>query len=355
MSFNLKNLKYVVNNAKRKINLKKRDFNTFIQEQREQGKPISTIDIPDSIKSNPYFWIFLVRSKFSEKFKFIFFRTQKLLSEEKLKENINPMIKISPTKMVNFTKNASLVLINVCKEMINMIIQKGFVPLINKNNYLYLIKIMGQGLNTMNKKFSFFMNRYKDPNMYKEMQNKLKNYEKKIHEHNKKYTENKTGSFSNPFRFLQYKDLGKLNMEKLNNFINAPVYRQKLYKYETKLKNIWKNRNSFNSSYFTNIFDKIKQTDLSKIRNVSKDSVNNLKEGVKGGIKKKIRKILFYIAGVLSAYYLLKYGLYRLTARSSMHDQEETLNLIKDIKKQNEEIIKVNKDLLQKLQNERKR
>ncbi len=206
---------------------------------------------------------------------------------------------------------------------------------------------MGNYMNKANKTSMNFLNKYKDHKAHDEFKNYYDNYVKKMEQSAKQSGKNsilgRTFKKYMPSSIMNIKTLmGDNNFSKINKYIKAPTYKQKYYNYELKFKRIFKNRREyykyFRYSYYQESFTK--QNVLYKF------NPSNAKQFIINNIKRNTRKFFLYVLSIFMFIYTIKYIFYRMTSGRQDKNLKEALEAIKELKSQNEELMKYNRDLM---------
>jgi hypothetical protein len=144
-----------------------------------------------------------------------------------------------------------------------------------------------------------------------------------------------------PARFSKFNLMSDNKLKKVDSYVKSPQYLQRYKLFLIKTQNIfekfYKNSSKENTTEKFSSFMKL-QNPLS----VAKDLT-----------KKKFRKFLFYFVLIMLCYSLLKYIRYKFSFRAENRDLSEVLKLVNDLRKQNEELSKQNKELVDKILKER--
>ena len=387
MAFNLGNK--IVKSAKHlqnKIHKMKIEYKVFTESKNREYELNSTKDIPEKMKYNPYFWKDQFKRKFLEGIEKLSnkkINNIKMLNKD---ETFNPLtrrINEQAQSLASYVKNSAVSIIESLKDLIvkisnNYLDVKNFnskklvktiknIPvcifnLVNVKALIATYHKIGIYLSRLNRESARYMTKYRDPQIYNEYKRNYDSFFKKIEEKTKnKKNFFKTENFQNfakKVNFSKYRLIFDKNYEKVNKFVKFPTYKQKFYNLNFKLQNIWQNRrdywNYYNSkasnfkgmikreriSYY---YDKARNTPISELKNYFSEAIN-----------KRLRKIIFYFLSILCMYYGLKYFMYRITDGKQDKNLKEALNVINDIKKQNEELIRYNEKLVQTILDNRK-
>ncbi len=242
--------------------------------------------------------------------------------------------------------------------VIQKIKESRLVQMFSKQNFLSTVDTSKKYMLTVRQKIGNYMEKYRDKNyLNKTNPNLMKGAEETIKKTNaiKEYLK-KTRIFKST---EQYFNLFKLNkMGEMRNYVNSSKTKQKFYDYKLKFTSFFRNKS------WKGYWEKMKNTSYS----------GKFKEGIKG-LKQKISnfdrksftfgnmrrwfkwkffKVLFFILGVYSLFYLIKYSFYGLKERRVNRQLREAYDLISDLKQQNNEIRKTNEELIKELQHKKK-
>jgi hypothetical protein len=388
MAFNLGNK--IMKSAKQlqnKIHQMKIDYKVFAETKPREQINISNKKIPDSMKYNPYFWKDELKRKFMEgveKLSKRKFQTIRMLNKDDANNPLTKRINERANTLANYVKTSALSIIESIKDLIVKIsnnyldirnfnstklarsiknLPLSIVNLINVKALIAAYHKAGIYLTRINRQTMKHMTKYRDEKTYSEFRKNYDSFFKKIENkakgHKSKFFDSSNfNKYANKLNFSKFRFLFDKNFEKVNKFVKFPVYKQKFYNLNIKLRGIWQNRqdywkyfNSKASNYkemitrekISSYYHKAKSTPFSEVKNYF-----NL------GIKRKFRKIILYFFSILFVYYGLKYFVYRMTDGRQEKNLKDALKVINDIKKQNEELMKYNQQLIQTILDERK-
>ena len=376
-----------VNKVKSKYKYAKSQYQNFEQELKNSKLQSPKFKTPDYMKTNPFYWGNLIKTKLLESLRFFFenFKNKpKLITQEESK-NIPIHIKNSVNKLTRYSKNAALSIIDTTNKLILKItfgyldirklsshaltpVFKNFYlttsKLFNYQSLMILYKKMGNAMNKFNQETMKNLSKYRDPKIYgqfkknydgyfRQMSDKIKNKNNQTN-NNSNFLNGKLKNFYDRVTSLGYnRSTIDKKVNKINDYINSPWYKQKLLKYQMKFRNIWKEKNQpggiMNYSFYR---EKVSSNNLTRVW--EKISYSNAQNFMRGGLKRQFRKFLFYIFSFFAIYYSIKYFLHRLFNRKSDKNLEEALNAVRDLKLQNEELMKYNRDLIDKIIGEKK-
>lgn len=376
-------------NVKYKYKHAKQQFENYELELKYKKSNNMNYGTPDYIKNNPFYIGNLIKTKFYETFKFLFecFKNKPKLLTQEDKFNIPVHIRKTINQVTCYTKNSALSIIDKANKLIVKLtagqvdlfkiknaplipIFKNVCSVITKNfryeNFIIFYKKMGNKINKFNQESMKNLGRFRNQKLYDEFQKKNENLLKIFNDKLKDKFQNKPdGSknfFSNKFNKIYNNFISNTigrsilshNVKKINEFIESPWYKQKMSIYKTKFTNFFKEGQKaggvMDYSYYK---EKVNSKNWTKI--VKKFNYTNARDFLRGGIKKKIRKIMMYIFSFFFIYYSIKYILHRVFYRRSDKNLEEALKAVKDLKMQNEELMKYNKDLIEKLVESKKK
>jgi hypothetical protein len=338
-----KNILKTTGNKLRTLN---KDFKQYVTEEKYHGKNPYTIqnlkNAPEYIKKNPFYWGFYLKAIISEQFKYLFKKGPKLLTQDM--SSANYLVKITKQKMNKLTiitKNQGIKLYDSVKHLVAVNNFSGLVhsikplPIINKiNNRMKLFtRKMGGKMSLWNKNFGNYMLKYRDP--------KINDEYRKQYESNLKRLEEKWKNFNfggNFFKRGKYKlnTLFGVNLKKMENYINSPNYKQKLYNYEIYLRRFLKKMNITNFN-----FKNFKMPNLLNPRTFYAD------------LKGSLYKLIIYFSLIVAGFYFIKYSISRIFGTKQDRRMEETLQAVKDLKSQNEKLLKFNQELIYRLEQDK--
>jgi hypothetical protein len=373
-----------INNAKSKYTVAKSQYKMYEEELKTKKYMNKENKTPDYIKSNPFYLGNLIKSKFYEAFRFLFesFKNKpKLITQEGTK-NIPIHIKKTVNQLTNYTKKTALSIIDTSNKLI-LKLTNGYLDLrkisnsslspmaknfymtisqnLNSRNLIIIFTKMGNSIKWYKKETIKNLNKYRDNDIYNDYlkkNNKFFNWfntklDAKKNQNKSQYETSNffTRKIKNYFDHLGSYG-GRANFDskinKINNYIKSPWYKQKFHLYTIKAKNIWKNRSQaggvMNYSYYK---EKLSTQNLTKV--IKNFNYSNARNFVGGGIKRQFRKIIFYFISIVTVYYSIKYFLHRLFNHRSDKNLEEALNAVKELKVQNQELMKYNRDLIEKI------
>jgi hypothetical protein len=193
------------------------------------------------------------------------------------------------------------------------------------------------------------MEKYKDKNINSEFIKYNRDLSSRIEKHYK----TKNGFFSRfvPTFISSIKFLLQSNqISKINRFLKLPRTMQKVYyvrnyfdEFASKFKRIEKETTlkKFSFEEFKSRSEK-----LYKKRNLFRPT--NIFKLMRYGTKKFFLKIFGYVALVFFGLNLIKYTFSRIFSRKQDNQLKEALDLVKDLKKQNEELMKYNMQFMEK-------
>jgi hypothetical protein len=171
----------------------------------------------------------------------------------------------------------------------------------------------------------------------------FENIKKTVESHNKSQTSSQSTSQSIFKKYLP-SSISQLNLmsnnklRKVDSYIKSPTYMQRYKLLQLKAKNIF---DKFNTN--------VEGEKSSKILN--KFPLANPFSLARDITKKKLKRIIMYFGIFVIVYTFLKYLKYKFTYRNRLEDHNlgEMLKLVSDLRKQNEDLIKHNKELVDKL------
>jgi hypothetical protein len=384
MSFYLGNrIIKTLNNVKSKYKVAKTQYKIYEEEMKFNKSTSKESKPPDYIKNNPFYLGNLIKSKFYEAFRFLFesFKNKpKMITHEGTK-NIPIHIKKTVNHLTNYSKKTALSIIDSSNKLV-IKLTNGFLDFrkfsssslspmskkiyltisenFNSRNLIILFTKMGNSMKKYNKEAMKNLNKYRDPDIYNEYVKKNNNLFKWFNEQlnskkNKNQTIDDSSFFTKKFKSFSEKlnsMVGRPSLDskinRINNYIKSPWYKQKIHLYTSKAKNIWKNRNQtggvMNYSYYK---EKVSTQNLTKV--FKNFNYSNARNFVGGGIKRQFRKIIFYFFSIITVYYSIKYILHRLFNHRSDKNLEDALNAVKELKLQNQELMKYNREILEKI------
>jgi hypothetical protein len=310
--------------------------------------------------------------QFRKAFHFLFSKDNtKRISHEDNTNNKNPLSVTKQIKtLTEYSKQTAIIILDKINSIVikitfgyldvKKVFSNNLIPLIknfpqiiykiNLQNLIILYKIMGQ---KMSKTKNDLNNLIKKDPRFNDYKNSYENFFKNMEEQ----TTNKN-SFYNRFMNKFKPHLPLLNsklsnsLPKMNRFIKSPEMMKKAYSYKIRIMDFWKNKKLY-YEYFTIDYWKGKNRSVSTY--VRKFTFTDMKDFVFGGTKRKMKRILFYIISIIVFYYLAKYSIFRLSNRSKDRKLEETLKVVQDVKRQNEELMEYNRKLIDTIINSKKK
>jgi hypothetical protein len=366
-------------NVKSKYKYAKTQYKNFEFEKKMNQNNIN-FKTPEYIKTNPFYWMDLLIARLGKAWQFIFnFKNQpkRLTSDEgrvfnlpAITKKINHMTAYSKQSAVAVIDNISSLVLKATNGYLDIkkITNGGLTPMLknfsvtigrnlNYHNLLIIYKKMGNNLNNYNQKAMGYLKKYQDPKAYQEFKSQYDKYLKKMGEQAKERAENGT-RFERfmykitPNSFFNFRAMSNNKLHKINKYIKSPWYKQKYYVYESKLRKFWESKDK--TSYFKYSYYKenINAKSLSKF--VQNMNYNNAKSFFAGGMKRQFRKVAFYIVSVFVFFYTLKYLIHSIFNRRSDKNLQEALNAVNELKQQNQELLKYNRELIDKIVESRK-
>lgn len=351
----------------------------------------STSKTPDYIKKNPFYWMDLILARLGKAWQYILnYKNQpkKLTFEDEKYKVFNlPVISKKINHMTAYSKQSVLALIDNISSLV-LKATNGFLDIrkisngglanitpmlknlsvkfsssigknLNYHNLMIIYKKMGNNLNSYNQKAMGYMKKYQDPKAYQEFKSQYNKYLKTMSEQAKERAENGT-RFERfmykitPKSFFNLKALTENSnkLHKINKYIKSPWYKQKFYVYESKFRKFWQSNEK--ASYFKYSYYKETINTKSLSRFVQNMNYTNAKSFFTGGMKRQFRKIAFYIVSAFVFFYTLKYLIYSLFNRRGDKNLQEALKAVNDLKQQNQELLKYNRELIDKIVDSKK-
>jgi len=370
MSSYLNKFVKTLKNTKIKVTNLKSDFNTFINHEKQMGHDPKKIRSPPSfIKSNPYYWTFKVKTTMQsslEKFVNAIAPGKFRQLENNQTESSLEAKKGTAKNTLDIIKNTTVIII----EKINFIVKKisfnkidlfkiskalmkleTYGIIINRtiNGAIMLSTAINKNMLILSKKIYNYMERYKDKNKNSEFMKYNRDLSTKI----EKYYKNKNGFFSRfiPTFITSVKFLAQSHqINKVNRFLKLPRTLQKVYyvrsyfdEFVSKFKRIEKSTavKSFSFQEFKSRSKKL----YGKRTLLRPSSVVKI---MRTGTKKFFLKIFLYFCIAMLIVNTIKYLLNRLFNRNKDKQLKEALDLVKDLKMQNEELMKYNLQFMEK-------
>lgn len=357
-------------NTKIKVTNLKSDFNMFINNEKQMGNDPKKIRSPPSfIKSNPYYWTFKIKTKMQDNLeKFVNAITPGRFRQIENNQTGSSLErkKQSAKNTIEVIKNTTILIV----EKINFIVKKisfNKVDLFKISNALMKSETYGIIINrtingaiklsaTINKntlimkrKIYNYMERYKDKNMNSEFMKYNRDLSTKI----EKYYKNKNGFFSRliptfigSIKFMMQSH----QINKVNRFLKLPRTAQKVYyvrnyfeEFVSKFRRIEKSTAVKNFS-----FDEFKNRSKKLYEKRSLFRPSSIIKIMRTGTKKFFLKIFLYFCLAMLTFNAIKYLLSSIFSRNKDKQLKEALELVKDLKKQNENLMKYNLEFMEK-------
>ncbi len=378
-------MKNAISNTKLKIDVNKMKKNFDFLKLNEK---ITNTNFKEKLKSpKPFekneggsYWSFNIKNKIQQEFQkfdeklrslFLLKNPFKLLNSESSNKDIEKFdikSKGALSSTIKVVKNTALKIIGVVNNIVK-IITFNKIDLYEIKNALMKFETFALILNKTSKSVIFIGNnikkggiiiiekilkkleKYKDNEFNREFNKK--NYELSNRIEENYHKRNKLISRIIPSFINSFKMMFEIkNVSKINKFMNMPRTVQKAY---------------YVKNYFSNFFGKFKRIEKSTAVNLfsydnflyqskrlkEKKKILNpfyLYRNIKYITTRLLIKIAFYLIGIIFIYKLFKYFLRRIFSSRSDKDLREALNLVKDLKSQNEELLKFNQKFLMKLE-----
>jgi hypothetical protein len=376
MSFYFTRFVRQIKQTKLKVDMSKQNFNRYLDNVSKNGQDLGKFDLkdhPQDIQNNPYFWKYLAKNKFKDVFGIKNKDTDKNYSSNTY-QPANSNSKSYPevfkggvtslaTKTKEIFKSIYNSLVAVFKKATNLDIKKSYEIIyerIQKSPALRRIYTdlvyVGTSIKDISviyiNKFSKALEQYKDnktnldaKKYYKQLSKQIRDkLENPKHHYIKNLFKNISG------QLYSTRILFSNSTEKMNKFVKSGFIEKKFYILKEQLSAVFNiktyNINSMKDK-FENRYYKLKNMTFSDFKDKAShmSKLPNLKNYIKG----KFYKMLFYFFGLISTYYFIKYLFYRLRTRSQDKKLEEALTLVKELKSQNETLVKNNEELYNKL------
>ena len=367
-----------ITNTKLKINNLKSEFNSYINHQNDSvNDSIKKKTHPSFIKTNPFYWSYTIKSSIKDKYeKFIqsiYSGKSKLISNdssktslEKTKTGAQNIINIVKTTAIQIVQKINFIIVKITggkidlakisKELFNY---QNYSLIINKsvNNIVIYTTKISKNLVIFQKRFLNYLEKYKDKSISNEFNRNNKDLNTKIERF---YNIKKAflGSFMlktiSSIKFIMQAN----QINKVNKFLNLPKTLQKVYyvrnyfsEYVSRLKRL--DKDSFKSGVKTSIdkysYENIKEKTKNIYEDRKKYSPSYIKNLIKNSTKRFFLKIFVYLVILGFSYNFIKYTMNKIFNKRADNDLKEALLLMKDLKKHNEELMKFNSQILQKL------
>ena len=378
MSMKFNRLIKGITNTKLKINNLKSEFNSYINHQNDSvNDSIKKKTHPSFIKTNPFYWSYTIKSSIKDKYeKFIqsiYSGKSKLISNdssktslEKTKTGAQNIINIVKTTAIQIVQKINFIIVKITggkidlakisKELFNY---QNYSLIINKsvNNIVIYTTKISKNLVIFQKRFLNYLEKYKDKSISNEFNRNNKDLNTKIERF---YNIKKAflGSFMlktiSSIKFIMQAN----QINKVNKFLNLPKTLQKVYyvrnyfsEYVSRLKRL--DKDSFKSGVKTSIdkysYENIKEKTKNIYEDRKKYSPSYIKNLIKNSTKRFFLKIFVYLVILGFSYNFIKYTMNKIFNKRADNDLKEALLLMKDLKKHNEELMKFNSQILQKL------
>lgn len=352
------------------INMKY-DFNNYAQHEKELGNDIRKNKSPPSfIKSNPYYWTYKIKTSLQEGYA-SFLSSLNPFSKRMIEQSTsgsslekrNDGIKTT----LDVIKNTAVIII----EKINFVVKKitfDKVDLIKLSRALIKVETFGmiisksissavQLSNTVNKyliiskkKIFNYLEKYKDQSINSEFMKhnrEMATRWEKYYKNQNKFLAKWIPSFTSTLKFIMQSN----QINKVNKFLNMPRTIQKVYfirnyfqDFVSKFRRIEKTQSLEKFSYES--FVKKSKEIYSKKEALKPWNVYN---HMRQNTKKFFFKVFVYMALFIFGIQSIKYIIYRIFNRNADRQLKEALDLINDLKKQNEELMKHNVDFMEKV------
>lgn len=357
-------------NTKLKVTNLKTDFNTYINNEKQIGNDPKKIRSPPSfIKSNPYYWSFKIKTTMQEKFEnFVSaiapgkFRqienNQNGSSLERKKDTAKNTLDVVKKTTLIIVEKINLIVKKITFNKIDLLkISKALIKpqtygiIINRSikSVIWLSAAINKNMLIVSKKVYNYMERYKDKNINSEFMMYNRNLTTKI----EKYYKNKNGFFSRliPTTITSIKFLMQSNqISKVNRFLKLPRTAQKVYyvrnyfeEFVSKFKRIEKGTavKAFSFEEFKN-----KSKNLYEKKSLIRPST--VMKIMRSGTKKFFLKIFMYFCLAMLGINAVKYFFSSIFNRNKDNQLKEALELVKDLKKQNDELMKYNLQFIER-------
>ena len=357
-------------NTKLKVTNLKSDFNTYLNHEKQMGNdPKKIRSHPSFIKSNPYYWTFKMKTTMQESFeKFV-----SAIAPGKFRQIENNQTgssleqkKDTAKNTLDVIKNTSLFII----EKINLVVKKitfnkvdifkiskalmksetyGIILNRTLNGAIQLSAAINKNMIIISRKVYNYMERYKDKNKNSEFMKYNKDLSTKI----EKYYKKKNGFLSRliPNLITSVKFMMQSHqINKVNRFLKLPRTVQKVYyvrnyfdEFVSKFKRIEKGTavKAFSFEEF-----KSRSKKLYEKRNLFRPST--VVKIMRTSTKKLFLKIFLYFCLAMFLLNAIKYLMNSLFNRNKDKQLKEALALVKDLKKQNDELMKYNLQFMER-------
>lgn len=370
MSMYFYKMKNALSNSKINVQKIKENFSFISQHEK-----IRNINIKEKLKPAKLYsdrvrnyWVYDFKTKLGEKVKKFFpinplrqIQSESSYNEIEKKEN-------EPKTAVKIIKNTAVKILGAINSLIKSI-TRNKVDFIEMKNYLMKIetfklilykaetsitvvsnvvkKISRTFANKIIKKFE----RHQDTELNNEF--KLRNRDLSSRLEKSYYERNKFLSSFIP-TIASFKMILESNKYgKINNFLKKPRAFQKLFFVRNYIKEFFGNFKRIDKSTAVQMFSYANYQRLKEKRKFF--TPFNLFSFVKNMTRRMFLKLALYAFAIIFIYNLIKFGLRKIFVKRSDKDLKLALELVRDLKKQNEELLKFNEKFLKKLEENEKR
>jgi hypothetical protein len=377
MSFYFTRFVKQIKQTKLKVDVSKQNFNRYLDNITKSGMDVRKMELnehPQDIQHNPYFWKHIAKSKLRDTLglkdtKGNFnqsFRTQpgNIGSSHSIPDLIKTNMNSLAVKSKEFIRSLYYSITKYFTKVTNLDLKKTYSLVIERmtkspaikriySDLVYVRNSIKELTTTTMIRAKTYIDKYRDDGMNLEARNYYKQLAKRIQE---KLEDPKHHYIKNLMKRLSAKVYSTRiyfsnSTEKMNTFIKSGYFDRNYYILKENLSS-WMDVKSYN---YNSIKEKI-QNKYYGLKNIKfydyfKQKAKELSSlsGIRNYIKGKFYKFLFYLFGLIGLYYFIKYTYHRLTTRSQDKKLAEALSLVRELKTQNETLMKHNEDLYSKL------
>jgi hypothetical protein len=378
MSFYFTRFVKQVKQTKLRVDMSKQNFNRYLDNLTKSGVDARRMDLkehPQDIQNNPYFWKYMagsklretlgLKQKMSSNFENPGSRTQpnNVGGSQSLPELVKSNMGALATKAKEFVSSLYNTLVRYFKTASDLDIRKSFSLMIDRmNKSPALKKIYGdivwvgssiKALTTTSmKKAKMYVDKYKDNRKNIEAKKYFGQLSRRLQEslENPKHHYIKNSIKRLTDRIYGTRIFFSNSTEKMNTFIKSGFFERKYYILKEQVSN-WTNVKNYSYTKVRGQLEKrynqIKNTNFRDYQERAKELFTTT--GIKNFVKGKFYKLLFYFFGIIAVYYSIKHVFQRWRTRSQDKKLEEALSVVRELKTQNETLMKHNEELYSNL------